>query len=260
MTMNLAMALWQAREQGAAIEVAPADYPETMAAAYAIQHEQHEIAGLDIAGWKIGATSQWAQDTLGIRAPFAAPIFAPTLYQSGSDVPIAIAQKNLVEAEYLVRLGDALPYRDAPYSAQEVSARVADLVPAFEVVASRTTADFAGSGPLVVADGGMAHAVVQGTGNNQWQDIDLTHHEISVSKNGAHNDSGAYSAMIWPHPFDAVAWLAQQPVLQQGGLKAGDVVMTGALAGVVEVTVGDAMHADFGGVGQVSARFVEYTL
>jgi 2-keto-4-pentenoate hydratase len=57
------------------------------------------------------------------------------------------------------------------------------------------------------------------------------------------------------HPARCVAWLANALGARGSGLRAGDVVLSGALHRMVPVRPGDSVRAEFAHLGSVSARF-----
>jgi 2-keto-4-pentenoate hydratase len=58
------------------------------------------------------------------------------------------------------------------------------------------------------------------------------------------------------HPLNAVKWLARTMVRQGRPLRAGDVVLSGALGPMTNVAAGDSLHAEICALGSVSVRFV----
>jgi 2-oxo-hept-3-ene-1,7-dioate hydratase len=53
-----------------------------------------------------------------------------------------------------------------------------------------------------------------------------------------------------------MAWLVNKLALHGGGLKAGQLVLSGSFTRPVSVTAGDVIHADYGPLGAVGVRFV----
>jgi 2-keto-4-pentenoate hydratase len=57
------------------------------------------------------------------------------------------------------------------------------------------------------------------------------------------------------HPFEALAWLANQVAMQGGGLKRGNVVLTGSVVQTNWVAAGDRVRMDLGALGTVEFSF-----
>jgi 2-keto-4-pentenoate hydratase len=255
MAATLAEALWKARTDGEVIAVDGARAPATAAAAYEVQAAMIELAGLEPVGWKLGATTVVAQDLLAIDQPFIGPLFAPHCHGNGAEVALVAAHCPGLESEFLVGLGADLPAREQPYQANEVAAAVDFVAPAFEIVGARFEGGMKGNGLLVIADGGGNAAIVQGAPVRDWQRFDLAAQTARLSINGTETASGSGSALIFGDPIAAVAWLANQPQIAPGGLKRGDLVMTGTCTDLTPLKAGDRASADFGELGEVHARF-----
>jgi 2-keto-4-pentenoate hydratase len=78
--------------------------------------------------------------------------------------------------------------------------------------------------------------------------------EMSIRHNGAPAGSGRGEACLG-NPAIAVAWLAEALTRFGEGLRAGDLVMSGALAKMIAATPGDKFAVDFGALGSVSVTF-----
>ena len=130
---------------------------------------------------------------------------------------------------------------------------IAGALPAVEVVDSRvadwkirlvdTVADNASSGLLVV--GGRMRRV---------EDLDLRLLGVVVARHGEVIDTGAGAAALG-NPARCVAWLANKLGGLGAGLRAGDIVLPGAVHKMVPVQPGDVFRADFAHLGGVTVRF-----
>jgi len=85
--------------------------------------------------------------------------------------------------------------------------------------------------------------------------VDLKLVGMVLEKNGEVIQTGAGAAVLG-HPATAVAWLANAVGEFGVTLKAGEVIMPGAISAASDVAAGDLFCASFGGLGMVSVRFV----
>jgi 2-keto-4-pentenoate hydratase len=76
-----------------------------------------------------------------------------------------------------------------------------------------------------------------------------------LEKNGEVVFTGAGAAALG-NPATSVAWLANKLAEFGLGLGAGEVILSGSLAGAPAVTRGDLVEVHFGQLGSVSVRFV----
>ena len=58
------------------------------------------------------------------------------------------------------------------------------------------------------------------------------------------------------HPFNVVAWLANELPQRGKQLKAGDFITTGVVMNVYLANAGDEIVADFGVMGKIELKFI----
>jgi 2-keto-4-pentenoate hydratase len=85
-------------------------------------------------------------------------------------------------------------------------------------------------------------------------DLDLRLLGVVVTRRGELLDTGAGAAALG-NPARCVAWLANKLAAFGDTLRAGDVVLPGAVHKMVPVVPGDVFRADFAHLGAVTARF-----
>jgi hypothetical protein len=71
-------------------DLSPACRPRTVAEGYQVQARLIAELEIPLGGWKIGCTSAEARKILKARAPFASPVFAPRIFDSGIALPARI--------------------------------------------------------------------------------------------------------------------------------------------------------------------------
>ena len=251
----LSRRLWEARRDVRNIRVGDEDRPRDEAHAYAVQRGVTEASGLEVAGFKIGATAQVAMDFLGVSGPFFGPLYREAVRENDATVSLPMMHGPGIEAEFAVSLAADIPRRGDPWTRDEVAAAVAWVGPAFEIVGTRLEGGLAGAGMLAIADGGANIDFVRGSTGADWRAADLTAHPVTLRVNGSEVASGHSGMLVFGDPVAGVAWLANHPELGVRGLKAGDVVTTGTCTGITPLSPGDEAEADYGVLGVVRARF-----
>ncbi|MEL6890848.1 MAG: hypothetical protein AAFP84_04585, partial [Actinomycetota bacterium] len=152
---------WVTRQPLDGHVVLGADAPTTADEAYAVQQRMRELAGITTGGWKVGATSDVAQRLLGVEAPFLGVVHTERIVGGGHRFEIAdwFAGSPAIEVEVGVR--PTVDLDTLPVDPMALADRV-DIVPCIEVVDSRFGAIIGPPGPCLIADDGVASALVVG--------------------------------------------------------------------------------------------------
>ena len=223
-------------------------------AAYAVQeaNTQHHLScGRRLVGRKIGLTSKAVQAQFGVDSPDFGMLFADMEFASGEEVPLGRVMQPKAEAEIALILQRDILEADVTLSG--LIAAVAYVLPALEIVGSRirnwdirlldTVADNASSGLYVL-----------GTEPQRLDQVDLRLCGMVMERGGEAVSVGVGAACLG-HPLHAALWLARKMVAVGRPLRAGDVVMTGALGPMVGVAPGEVIDTHIGGLGSVRAVF-----
>ncbi|MEO5796534.1 MAG: fumarylacetoacetate hydrolase family protein [Rhodoferax sp.] len=185
------------------------------------QIQQLVTLGLNhaVAGWKC------ALPTAGKLV--AAPIYADAVHRAPR-VPLATTTPVRFEPEIGYLMAHDLPPRAEPYRPHEVDAAVGHACCALEVIASRYALDAEVPFAEQLADGLLNSGVVLGpvVDDRDWQNFDL-----AVEVDGAVQSYPARHPDA--HPRAGLYWLANFLGQRGLGLQAGQVVITGSLAGVL---------------------------
>lgn len=238
-----ARALLEARATGTLLKSLPEGCePADFAEAYAIQDAVSEALG-PVDGWKVGAKGPDAE-------PTCAPMPASLIHPSGYRMPAYAAGPCGIECEIAVRMGRDLPPIGRPYTREEVLAAIESMHPAFEIVTYRF-ADHEHQTRLVLATDALGNgAFVYGDGRPDLIGLDQTRQRAILDVDGEHwvDVVGGNAA---GDVFRLVHWLANHVAVRAGGLTRGQFVTTGTCTGMVFVDGGEALRADFPGLGVV---------
>lgn len=217
-------------------------------AAQSINTEHWKRQGRRVVGRKVGLTSRAVQQQLGVDRPDFGVLFADMAI---ADRGVLIAAQTLQpKAEAEVALIMARDFADAEATPEAFAAAVDSAVCAIEIVDSRI-ADWKITFADTVADNGSSAFYVLGKQQRRVADLDLYTCGMALEVNGALASLGAGAACLG-HPLNAAAWLARTLAARGEGLRAGDVVLTGALGPMVAISAGDHVRAQIGGLGDVS--------
>ena len=230
--------------------------PVDVAGAYAVQEINTMLwvaQGRRIIGRKAGLTAKAVQVQLGVDQPDFGVLFDDMRVADGGTLDPARTIQPKVEAEIAFVLGADLPSADT--TAEQVGAAVASVHAAIEIVDSRI-ADWKITFADTVADNGSSAFYVLGKEPRPLAGLDLWTCGMALEINDVVQSLGAGVACLG-HPLNAATWLAQTLAARGQGLRAGDVILTGALGPMVPIKPGDRVRATIGGLGSCSFDFVE---
>jgi 2-keto-4-pentenoate hydratase len=223
--------------------------------AYRIQDALHGLmAGAgrgEIVGWKIALTSKAMQEMTGVDQPAAGAIFSSVVHASPARVALGDYHHLGVEFEVAVRLGDDLPAAGGPWTRASVAPRVAEAVPAFELVEDGDADYKTLDAFTLIAQNTWNGGVVVGTPQPGWRGVDLTSAVTRCWINDAPAGQGkAGDAM--GHPFEAVSWVAN--LLNRRGrlLRRDMLVMTGSSITTKFPVPGDRVRFAVDGLGEIA--------
>ncbi|MCL7366000.1 2-keto-4-pentenoate hydratase [Streptomyces ardesiacus] len=223
-------------------------------AAYAVQQRltaERIASGAAVTGRKIGLTSVAVQRQLGVEQPDFGVLFDDMAYADNSVVPIDAVLQPRIEAEIAFVLGADLA--EGPLDSAQVRAAITHAVAAIEICGSRV-ADWDISFGDTVADNASAGAYVLGSRQVPLTAFDPVAAEMTMTVDGETVSTGTGAACLGD-PVEAVVWLARRARELGEPLRAGQVVLSGALGPMHPVTPGSVVHATVTGLGTVSVTF-----
>ncbi len=250
----VADALWSAEHSSTAIDRPSDGGLATVDEAYAVQ--QHNVArriarGERLVGRKIGITSKAVMEWLGVDQPDFGALLDTMAVDDGAVCAVSSLIAPRVEGEVAFVLARDL---DSPRTtAVDVVDATAWIAASIEIIDSRVK-DWKLKLVDTIADNASSARFVVSSTKASLSGIDLPLVGCALRKNGRVASSGAGAACLG-NPVNAVAWLARTLAARGTPLKAGDVVLSGALCPVVPVEKGDVVEVDVGGIGRCSVRF-----
>lgn len=250
---DLPRRIWQARDAGGLLARADTQPVTSRAAAYAVQADAVAASGLTRAGWKVAATSSFAQQLLAMEGPSLGPVFGEFLFDAPCTVAARPEQSTAVECEFafvMARdLDESEPSRDA------VLAVTDHALIAVEIVGCRFEGGIKDAGSLLcISDFSFGASLVRGPMIGNWRDIDLAAATAAADVNGVRMNEGTGAAVLG-NPLDALHWAAVEAAAIGLPLRAGDIISTGTMTGATAVKPGDKMVGDFGPLGRIAIEF-----
>jgi 2-keto-4-pentenoate hydratase len=232
---------------------------DDLPAAYAVQQglvQARIDGGVSVVGRKIGATSKAVQDQLGVDQPDFGYLLSDMDVSSDAPVSMRTLVQPRVEAEVAFRLGEDInPASEDEITIGLVRDAVDVALPALEIVDSRierwditftdTVADNASSGLFVI-----------GTDAKPLTAISPVDVVMTLTINGEVRSAGNGAACLGD-PLEALRWLAVQAYRFGDPLRAGHLILSGALGPFVPFAAGDHVVATISGFAPLSVKFGE---
>jgi 2-keto-4-pentenoate hydratase len=158
-----------------------------------------------------------------------------------------------VEAEVAFRLGRDLDVPEDEITPALVRDAVDVALPALEIVDSRI-ADWAITFTDTVADNASSGLFVVGTDGKPLTELEPVEVEMALRINGEVRSSGNGAACLGD-PLEALRWLAVQAARFGDPLRAGHLVLSGALGPFVPFAPGDRVEAAISGFDPLAVEF-----
>ncbi|MEV0184628.1 fumarylacetoacetate hydrolase family protein [Streptomyces sp. NPDC050625] len=223
-------------------------------AAYAVQRiniDARLAAGATVVGRKIGLTSEAVQKQIGVDQPDFGVLLGDMEFADGDRVPFDAVLQPMAEAEIAFVLKDDLA--DGVLDAARVRGAIDYAVAAIEVCGSRVAAwdvSFADT----VADNASSGVFVLGLERRTLDEFVPAEVSMSMHIDGEEVTTGTGAACLGD-PINAVIWLAEKAREFGEPLRAGQVILSGALGPMRPIIPGAEVQVVISGLGTVTATF-----
>lgn len=244
---------------------------QDLAAAYAVQSAiigDRTAAGARVVGRKIGLTNPKVQTQLGVDQPdfgillddMACPLDQPVditrLLQPKIEAEIAFVLAADLD-QPVVTEGDVILATDYVVAALEI---VDSRIAAWDISIVDTIADNGSSGLFVL--GATRTTLTTDDPDTRLETpkgtpvLDLSLVTMTMTRGGLPVSDGT-GADCLGNPVTAVAWLANNARAHGSPLRAGDIVLSGALGPMVPVIPGASFTARISRIGDVTVQFTD---
>jgi 2-keto-4-pentenoate hydratase len=207
--------------------------------------------GRRIVGKKIGLTSLAMQELLGVDQPDYGHLLNSMEISNKATIRLEHLFQPKVEAEIAFILNKDL--KGPHVTMEDVLHATEYVVPSLEIVDSRII-DWRIKLQDTIADNASSGLFVLGDVRPWFPGMDLEKIEMNLYRNGELMNTGYGSAALG-HPATCVAWLANKLYEYNVTLKAGEVILSGALSAAVNACKGDHFRAEFANLGNVEVSF-----
>ena len=218
----------------------PRSYDEAMAA-------QADIArrlDAEVGAWKVGLRPD------GVAV--AAPIYAYLIHAQDMQIALGHCGSLGIEAEIAFRLGRDLPPRPGrPYARAQVLAAIDEILVGIEIVRGRFEEDDALPYPAFLADNLGNDGYVVGASIADWTGLEFSalRCRVSIDGDSVHDAVGGHPLGA---PLRPLVAYASMPIDRLGGLRAGQIVTTGSLCGIITLDRPAAVRAEIEHIGAAS--------
>ncbi|ATQ44149.1 2-keto-4-pentenoate hydratase [Caulobacter mirabilis] len=235
-----AAALWRARLSVAQIDPAELAGLADAEAAYRVQRlnvERRLGEGGTVTGRKIGLTSAAVQAQLNVDEPDYGFLFADMDVSGQAEVSTRPLAQPRIEAEIAFVVARDLPEDLTP---DRAASYVDHAVVAAEIVDSAVL-DWRIGLRETVADNASAGRYALGSQRLSLASFDPTAAVMRMTRDGQEVSTGAGAACLGG-PLLALCWLARAAAARGVPVRAGEVVLSGALGPMIPVSAGDCFE------------------
>ncbi|RDI34054.1 2-keto-4-pentenoate hydratase/2-oxopent-4-enoate/cis-2-oxohex-4-enoate hydratase [Rhodococcus sp. AG1013] len=257
---SLAAELAEAERTRRPIAQPTSSHPDlTVADAYEIQRRniaRRVEAGERVVGRKIGLTSLAMQRQLGVDQPDFGAILDTMVVPHEGEQALDDLVAARAEAEFTFRLASDLVPGESAFTFEQVRDAVGEVMLSLELIDSRI-ADWKIGLVDTVADNASSARLVAGPGVPATRELldTLPDRILTLTRDGETVGEGPGSAVL-DHPLNAIVWLADSLAQYGDHLRAGDLVLAGAVHAAVPLAAGSTFGVTSPGLPDVTVRIV----
>jgi 2-keto-4-pentenoate hydratase len=226
--------------------------PTTLAESLAIQAAVSELwceqEDDSIGGWKCLLPPEGKLIVGPIYTRTIDSVAPVTLWAKPSDSNIA-----RIEPELAFFFGQDLPAREQPYTPAEVDAAISRTHLALELINCRYSDPSQCAFPEMLADGLVNQGLFIGPQVDDELARNASEFSLIVRQNGESSSHNAKHPNLSPRA--PLYWLAEFLRSQGQGIVAGQAVITGSFAGVLEAPMDTDISLDYVGLGKMDVSF-----
>ena len=224
--------------------------------AYAVQEINTALRiaeGAKVVGSKIGLTSPVVQQQFGIGKPDFGMLWDDKEVLNGGEVSVQEIMQPRAEAEIAFVLGKDLD--GEAITSVDVLSSIEYALASIELVGSRIEGWDIRITDTIADNASASHWVV-GHKPVKLENLDLINCKMVMEQNGKVASEGKGAACLGS-PVNAMLWLAKKMARLGKPMRAGDLILTGAIGPMVKVKAGDHFRAVIEGLGEVSVQFTD---
>lgn len=252
---KIARELYEAEKSRVPISKISRQYPEMdVVDSYEIQQIGLELRlkeGRKIIGRKIGITSKGMQQQLQVDTPDYGYLLDSMLLDEGRPCEMKELVSPRLEGELAFILGEDISGPGVTYG--DICNCTAWVVPCFEVCDTRI-ANWDVTVRDTISDNAGACRLVLGSAPKRLSEINPRLIGMAVEKNGILEGSAA-GVEVMGNPVSSVAWLVNKLSEFGTGLKAGDIILSGAFMSAIPAKAGDIFTLNVDGFPGLNLRF-----
>ena len=188
---------------------------------------------------------------MGVDQPDFGMLWHDTEVPNGGEISMTKMMQPKVEAEIAFVLGKDLA--DENLTSVDVISAIDFALPSLEIVGSRIDKWDIKITDTIADNASASHWVV-GHKPVKLENLDLLNCKMKMTKKGKVVSKGVGKACLGS-PINAMFWLAQKMAKLGKPMKAGDLILSGALGPMYTVKAGDKLHMTIESLGEVSVAF-----